>query len=145
MAAAADCATLRLPSYERALCPTPQQQRNGPDWLDHQLGSPIKSFQAPLGMSSSAVTGDFNHRVLFQQPRRVLTAIGKDALKLYAVKRVGFPGDTSISRWQFQDVLSAVPALHDDLQWQVLFTSFSPEGAVRWIWTAQGFGGGAPR
>jgi len=102
MAAAADCATLKLPSHERALCPTPQQQRNGPDWLDHQLGSPIKSFQAPLGMSSSAVTSDFNHRVLFQQPGRVLTAIGKDALKLYAVKRVGFPGDTSISRWQFQ-------------------------------------------
>src|SRR5206468_2500690 len=74
----------------------------GPGWLDHQLGSPIKSFQAPLGMSSSAVTSDFNHRVLFQQPGRVLTAIGKDALKLYAVKRVGFPGDTSISRWQFQ-------------------------------------------
>src|SRR5215469_708983 len=29
-AAAADCATLQLPSYERALCPTAQQQRNGP-------------------------------------------------------------------------------------------------------------------
>ncbi|HEY3036830.1 MAG TPA: phospholipid carrier-dependent glycosyltransferase [Streptosporangiaceae bacterium] len=144
MAAAADCATLKLPSYERALCPTPQQQRNGPDWLDHQLGSPIKSFQAPLGMSSSAVTGDFNHRVLFQQPGRVLTAIGKDALKLYAVKRVGFPGDTSISRWQFQTSYPQYPPYMTIFSGQVLFTSFSPEGAVRWIWTAQGFGGGSP-
>jgi hypothetical protein len=27
---------------------------------------------------------------------------------------------------------------------QVLFKSFSPEGAVRWTWSAQGFGGGSP-
>src|SRR5262245_2457001 len=144
MAAAADCAALELPPYERALCPTPQQQRNGPDWLDHQLGSPIKSFQAPLGMSSSAVTSDFNHRVLFQQPTRVLTAIGKDALKLYAVNRVSLRGDTSISRWQFQTTYPQYPPYMTIFSGQVLFTSFTPEGEVRWIWTAQGFGGGTP-
>src|SRR5437762_794729 len=62
MAAAADCATLKLPPHERALCPTAQQQRNGPDWLDHQVGSPIKSFQAPPAMSNGAVVTDFTHR-----------------------------------------------------------------------------------
>jgi hypothetical protein len=144
MAAAADCATLKLPPYERALCPTAEQQRNGPDWLDHQFGSPIKSFQAPLGMRSSAVTGDFNHRVLLQQPVNVLSAVGKDAVKLFAVDRVAFPGDTSISRWQFQPSYPQYPPYMMIRGGQVYFTSFAPDGAVRWVWTAQGFGGGGP-
>jgi hypothetical protein len=144
MAAAADCPTLKLPSYERALCPTARQQQNGPDWLDHQFGSPIKSFQAPLGMRSSAVTSDFIHRVLLQQPTRVLTAIGKDAVKLFAVDRITFPGDTSISRWQFQPSYPQYPPYMTIRGGQVHFTSFAPDGAVRWVWTAQGFGGGGP-
>jgi hypothetical protein len=144
MAAAADCATLKLPSYERELCPTAQQQRNGPDWLDHHFGSPIKSFQAPPGMHSSAVVNDFTHRVLFQQPVNVVSAIGRDALKLYAVDRVTAPGDTSINRWQFQSSYPQYPPYMTIRGGQVLFKSFSPEGAVRWTWSAQGFGGGGP-
>ncbi len=144
VAAAADCATLKLPSYERALCPAPQQQRNGPDWLDHQVGSPIKSFQAPTGMSSGAVVTNFNHQVLRQQPGRVLVAIGKDALKLYAVDRVTAPGDVSISRWQFQPSYPQYPPYMTTFSGQVLFTSLSPTGSVRWIWSAQEFGGGGP-
>jgi len=144
MAAAADCATLRLPSYERALCPTPQQQRNGPDWLDHQLGSPIKSFQAPAATTNGKVVSDFTRRVLRQQPGRVLTAIGKDSLKLYAVDRVTAPGDTPVSRWQFQSSYPQYPPYMTISGGQVLFKSFSPEGAVRWTWSAQGFGGGSP-
>ena len=141
-AAAADCATLRLSSYERALCPTVQQQRNGPDWLIHQVGSPIKSFKAPVGMSNGAVVSDFNHRVLRQQPGRVLAAIGKDALKLYSVDRVTAPGDVSISRWQFQSSYPQYPPYMTISGGQVLFTSLSPTGSVRWTWSAQGFGGG---
>jgi len=142
MAAAADCATLQLPSYERALCPTAQQQRNGPDWLIHQPGSPIKSFQAPAGMSNGAVVSNFSHRVLRQQPGRVLVAIGKDALKLYAVNRVTAPGDVSIGRWQFQPSYPQYPPYMTISGGQVLFTSLSPTGSVRWTWSAQGFGGG---
>ena len=144
MAAAADCATLKLPAYERALCPTVQQQRNGPDWLDHQLGSPIKSFQAPAALSNGKVVSDFTHRVLRQQPGRVLAAVGKDALKLYAVDRVTAPGDTSVSRWQFQSSYPQYPPYMTISGGQVLFKSFSPVGAVRWTWSAQGFGGGSP-
>jgi len=144
MAAAADCATLRLPAHERALCPTVQQQRNGPDWLDHQLGSPIKSFQAPAGMSNGEVVSDFAHRVLVQQPGRVLTAVGQDALKLYEVHRATSPGDTPISRWQFQASYPQYPPYMTIRGGQVLFKSFTPEGAVRWTWSAQGFGGGSP-
>jgi len=144
MAAAADCATLKLPSYERALCPTAQQQRYGPDWLDHQVGSPIKTFQAPVGMSNGAVVSNFSHRVLRQQPGRVLAAIGKDALKLYAVDRVTAPGDVSIGRWQFQLSYPQYPPYMTVFSGQVLFTSLSPTGTVRWIWSAQEFGGGGP-
>ena len=144
MAAAADCATLKLPPYERALCPTAQQQRNGPDWLDHQLGSPIKSFQAPAAMSNGKAVSDFTHRVLRQQPGRVLAAVGRDALKLYAVDRVTAPGDTPVSRWQFQSSYPQYPPYMTIRDGQVLFKSFSPQGTVRWTWSAQGFGGGGP-
>ncbi len=144
MAAAADCATLKLPSYERALCPPAQLQRNGPDWLDHQVGSPIKSFQAPAAQSNGSVVSNFSHRVLLQQPGRVLAAIGKDAVKLYAVDRITAPGDTPVSRWQFQPSYPQYPPYMTIFSGQVLFTSFSPAGAVRWIWSAQEFGGGSP-
>ncbi len=144
MAAAADCATLKLPSYERALCPPARLQRNGPDWLDHQVGSPIKSFQAPAAQSNGSVVSNFSHRVLLQQPGRVLAAVGKDALKLYAVDRVTAPGDTPVSRWQFQPSYPQYPPYMTIYSGQVLFTSFSPTGAVRWTWSAQEFGGGSP-
>jgi hypothetical protein len=145
VAAAADCPALSLPAYERALCPTVRQQRNGPDWLDHHFGSPIKYFQAPPGMRTSAVVSDFAHRVVLQQPVRVFSAVGGDALKLFAVQRVTAPGDTPIDRWQFQPAYPQYPPYMTIAGGQVIFRSFNPEGSVRWMWTAQGFGGGSPR
>ncbi len=46
-AAAADCATLRLPAAERGLCPDPAQQARGPDWLEYNPGSPVRPYYAP--------------------------------------------------------------------------------------------------
>ena len=40
-AAAADCATLRLPPPSAGMCPTPAQQAHGPDWLEYATGSPV--------------------------------------------------------------------------------------------------------
>ena len=145
MAAAADCATLKLPAYERALCPAVQQQRNGPDWLDHQLGSPIKSFQAPAALSNGKVVSDFTHRVLRQQPGRVLAAVGKDALKLYAVDRVTAPGDTSVSRWQFQSSYPQYPPYMTIRGGQVLFKSFSPRARSGGRGARRGSAAGARR
>lgn len=145
LAAAADCPTLKLPSYERALCPSRRQQLNGPDWLDHHFGSPIKYFVAPPGMRTGALVSDFGHRVVLQQPVRVLSAVGKDALKLFAVHRVTAPGDTPIGRWQFQPSYPQYPPYMTISAGQVLFRSFTPTGAVRWTWSARGFGGGRPR
>ncbi|MBO0787046.1 MAG: hypothetical protein J2P33_13350 [Actinobacteria bacterium] len=102
-AAAAGCATLRLPAAERGLCPSPAQQARGPDWLEYGAGSPVRPYYAdlPRGQTDSLIT-DFSRRVVAQQPQRVLGAYGRDLLKLYEPVRTGSQGDTPISRWQFQ-------------------------------------------
>ena len=102
-AAAADCATLRLPASERAMCPDPAQQARGADWLEYQPGSPIRPYYANLPRTETdSLISDFNHRVLAQQPQRLLGAYGRDLAKLFALTRATSPGDTPISRWQFQ-------------------------------------------
>ncbi len=103
MAAGADCATLRLPPYERPLCPTPRQRALGPDGLEHSPASPLKDFATPAGVQRAAAISDFNHQVLLQQPLRVAGGFGRDVAKLFALTRFTSPGDTPISRWQFQD------------------------------------------
>jgi hypothetical protein len=103
MAAAADCATLRLPADERGMCPTAAQQAQGPDWLEYSDGSPIRPYYSGLPRAEvDSLISDFNHRVLTQQPLRVLEAYARDAAKLFALTRDGSPGDTPIARWQFQ-------------------------------------------
>jgi hypothetical protein len=103
MAAAADCATLRLPAAERAMCPTPKQQAHGPDWLEYDPGSPIRPYYLnPSRATTDAQITDFNHRVLGQQPLRVLGAYGTDVAKLFTVNHTTGAGDTPVYRWQFQ-------------------------------------------
>jgi len=102
MAADADCATLKLPAYERPLCPTPRQRALGPDGLEHSAASPLRNFAPPAGRRRGKVIVSFNHKVLLQQPLRVISGIGRDALKLFALTRHTSAGDTPISRWQFQ-------------------------------------------
>ena len=102
VAEAADCATLKLPAYERALCPTAGQKALGPDGLDHAPSSPLTLYVAPPGMSQNGIVSDFTEAVITQQPLRVLSATAADAARLFAVTRVTNPGDTPISRWQFQ-------------------------------------------
>ena len=102
-AAAADCATLRVPADERPLCPARAQQAQGPDWLDYNQASPVQSYYANLPRAEvNRLVSDFNSRVVSQQPLQVLGHYGRDVLKLYAVVRTTFPGDTPIYRWQFQ-------------------------------------------
>lgn len=103
MATAADCATLRIPAYERPLCPTARQRAYGIDWLDHDIASPLKSYAAPAGMNRYAVIASFDRTVALQQPLRVLGAIAADGAKLFALTRTSAQGGTPISRWQFQD------------------------------------------
>jgi hypothetical protein len=129
MASAADCATLKLPADESPetihwltdhgrkvqsetvrMCPTRAQQAQGPDWLEYSAGSPIRPYYShlPRGEVNSLLT-NFNHRVLTQQPLRVAGAYAFDVVKLFALTRNTMPGDTSISRWQFQTKYTYYP------------------------------------
>ena len=102
-AAAVDCATIRLPADERGMCPTAAQQAKGPDWLEYEPGSPIRPYYAKLPRAETdSLLSDFNHQVLTQQPQRLLGAYARDVVKLFALTRDTSPGDTPISRWQFQ-------------------------------------------
>ena len=103
MAADADCATLKLPAYQRPLCPTPRQRALGPDSLEHSAASPLKDYAAPAGLERTKVISGFNHAVLLQQPLRIIGGISRDAAKLFALTRFTSPGDTPITRWQFQN------------------------------------------
>jgi hypothetical protein len=131
MAAAADCAKLRLPAVERALCPTAAQRALGPDGLEHSPASPrVPYYTGQLLPHASHLVADFSHRVLVQQPLRVAAAIARDAVKLFALTRATSPGDTPISRWQFQ---TSYPYLEPHADRRVVLPA-----------TAS-FGGGSPR
>jgi hypothetical protein len=85
------------------MCPTPRQQAHGPDWLEYNPGSPIRPYydNQPRPRTDAQIT-DFNHRVLSQQPWRVLAAYGTDVAKLFTVSHTTGAGDTPVYRWQFQ-------------------------------------------
>ena len=103
LAESADFPTLRLPSYERALCPDRALAvRLGPDGLVHNAASPDKTYVAPPGRTHAQMSDDFEHQVLVQQPLRVVAGILGDWIRLAALGRYTSTGDTPISRWQFQ-------------------------------------------
>ena len=126
---ATNCQALELPADERPLCPTRAYAVSlGIDRLEHSPRSPLRSFRPPSGQNPSPIAANFTHRLFLQDPAGVVAAIGRDALKLFALTRVTSPGDTPISRWQFQ--LSYPTYQHVSLQ------------TVRTA--GQRFGGGGP-
>jgi hypothetical protein len=120
VAEAADCATLRIPSYERPLCPTAKQKALGADSLDHEASSPLQLYVAPAGMDQSKIISSFIKAVMVQQPLRVLEGTATDSARLFAVNRVTIPGDTPISRWQFQ---TSYPSLEN-------YIRTNPQGVI---------------
>ncbi len=128
LASVVDCATLNVPAQARLLCPTKLEQAKGPDWLEHALNGPLRSLSRKLPPALAAdpsvrakIVSEFNHAVELQQPFRVVKAVLRDSIKLFAVFRKTDVGDTPIWRWQFhgyfptfsQYVTTAYsPALH---------------------------------
>jgi hypothetical protein len=110
LAAAADCATIKLPAGERKMCPSGAQQARGPDWLEYGTRSPIRPYYGhlPRGEANSMIT-NFNDQVLTQQPLRVARAYAFDVVKLFALTRNTMPGDTTIARWQFRTKYTYYP------------------------------------
>ena len=101
LAYSAECATLTLPAAARPLCPTPAEQANGPDWLEHSGQSPIYTAIVKPG-TRAALIGDINSAVMSQQPLRVLGSVAGDVARLFALTRDPVQSVTPISRWQFQ-------------------------------------------
>ncbi|MHB1433966.1 MAG: hypothetical protein ACYCVZ_17860, partial [Streptosporangiaceae bacterium] len=101
-AAAADCATLRLHADLRPFCPSARQQRYGPDWLTHSSRSPLKRAPVPPGRSRGELISAFDSAVEHQQPERIIGAVLRDSLLVFAPVKTGVPGTTPIARWQFQ-------------------------------------------
>lgn len=128
---AADCATLRVPASQRAMCPPTQQKATlGRDGLEHSTQSPVRRYYATLPPAQAAhEVSAFTQAVLTQQPLKVLSAIGADAVKLFALTRNGSPGDPAISRWQFQ----------------LSFPTYSPHAThLQEVAAISEFGGGGP-
>jgi hypothetical protein len=112
---AADCATLKLPAYERPLCPTPAQQAKlGVDGLVNNPASPRVTYapaNARLGVLVNTLPWQkrFAYAVIEQQPLRVAGDIAKDSIKIFALTRNTVEGDTPIKRWQFQNTYPVYP------------------------------------
>ena len=110
MAAAADCATLRLPPAERGCARPRPSRRSGPDWLEYGDRLPIRPYYAnpprdetdradrrlqPPGADPAAAAGGRRLR-----PRR------GEGVRADPHRQ---PGDTPISRWQFQTAYPYCP------------------------------------
>jgi hypothetical protein len=110
-AAAADCATLRLPADERALCPSPAQTLalGGIDGLLHNPRSPGHTVPVPPGLTRAEFLDRFALAVFRQQPLRVAASVARDSVRLLAPVRDGDPQVTPIARWQFQDFYPVYP------------------------------------
>jgi hypothetical protein len=111
---AADCATLKLTTTEQLLCPTPAQALAlGVDGLVNNPKSP--RVQYVLGTEPHAPNfnfpqqRDFAYAVIKQQPLRVAGDIARDSIKIFALTRNTVEGDTTIKRWQFQNVYPTYP------------------------------------
>jgi len=116
MSAVVDCRTLSIPPAARLLCPTKCDQAQGPDWLQHASQGPLRTFRVKLAEhylnqagNDAALVNVFNHAVERQQPLRVIRAVLRDSVKLFAFTRDTSPGDTPIWRWQFHGYFPTFP------------------------------------
>lgn len=106
---AADCAALKIPADDWSLCPKASAAATlGVDGLVNIGLTPGETYTGsgpapPASINPGAIQRQFAYAVIRQQPLRVAGDIASDAIKLFALTRDGSPGDTPISRWQFQD------------------------------------------
>jgi len=106
---AADCATLRVSAEARLICPTRAEQAKGPDWLEHSKYSPLYHTPLPTGARRGQLMGELNTAVRNQQPERVVLAILRDSVRLFALTRTQTSNVTPISRWQFHKIYPTYP------------------------------------
>jgi hypothetical protein len=143
-ASAADCQRLKLPADERPLCPSRQlAARLGIDGLEHSPVSPLRPYYRNLpGASATHLVSDFTQRVLRQQPLRVTGSVLSDAVKLFEVHRVTSPGDTPITRWQFQTYYRQYPPYVTTRGGEIQIGEEGASGRPRILGTSRDMGGG---
>lgn len=99
-----DCTSLKVPDYERALCPA--EPLNARLSLDHYMWSYHRSPQwrvkPPPGMTQEAMVKDFDRRVIRQQPLRLLRAGLHDLGRGFSWFRTVGPRDVRIDPFLFK-------------------------------------------
>jgi hypothetical protein len=101
------CARLSLPSYERPLCPPPGtvKPRGGSLIQGYALGttSPLVTYRAPSGETTTQVLNDFVRRAVVQQPFAVAGSVGGTLMRPFlSWGRDHRPGELPVERWRFQ-------------------------------------------
>jgi hypothetical protein len=97
-----DCRSLDIPRYERPLCPPEAlDDRHGVNEYAHDSPYPGR-VMLPPGKDRKAVLRDFARRVFVHQPLELAKHVATDFTKAFAPRRIEFPRDVPLSRWQFQ-------------------------------------------
>lgn len=97
-----DCRSLDMPRYERELCPPePLDDRLGVNDYAHQSPYPDR-LAVPPGKDRKGVLRDFARRVFVHQPFDTAKHFATDVAKAFAPRRIEFPRDVPLARWQFQ-------------------------------------------
>ncbi len=113
-----DCSTLKVPRYERVLCPKePIPDRLPLDDYIWSPDSPRHKVDPPRGMTKDQVAGDFAKRVILQQPWPYIRAVAYDFIRGFAPVRTSGPKDVAVARWQFHE---DYPIYHAEATYEVL-------------------------
>jgi hypothetical protein len=106
----ANCQTLKIPDYERSLCPSKIEALTlGIDGIINNSQGPLQTYKPPAGMTVQAVKTSFELNVIRQQPLAIGRTVARDSVKLFALTRNTTRGDPQISRWQFQVTYPTYP------------------------------------
>ncbi|MBV9794863.1 MAG: hypothetical protein JO016_13080 [Actinobacteria bacterium] len=108
-AVAANCSTLKLPAYEKSLCPSPQFVALGIDRIVNFASGPYETYKPPAGQTRQQGYNNFIAQVVKQQPLAIPASVLRDAVRLFALTRDGVDPVTEISRWQFQTTYPVYP------------------------------------
>jgi len=105
----ASCSGLKLPSYEKPLCPTQPPALRNADYYTWDPSSPQWTFTPPAGMSRDAVVEDFSLRILLHQPLAYGEAVGRDFIYGFAPVRGAGPEKYSPAYLQFHTYILPDP------------------------------------
>lgn len=106
-----DCDTLKMPDYERQLCPIePVGGRRSPDYYAHTTTAPIFHVLLPPGKTLAQLETDFAKRAMTQQPWGLVKAVAHDAALAFTWNHNPMSNpDAPTKRWQFQATFPVYP------------------------------------